>query len=112
MQLMPDDVVLMKLDTFQGKRKVKDRWAEVEYMVVCQDADDVPTYEVRDYGRNIKVTHHNRFFLVAPAKEDATPLGRSKSVSDEGAAQSALAEFTPLEWKSQMPESKVDEALT
>ena len=28
-QLMPGDVVLMKLDAFQGKRKVKDRWSEV-----------------------------------------------------------------------------------
>ena len=34
-QLMPGDVVLMKLDVFQGKRKVKDRCSEAEYMVVC-----------------------------------------------------------------------------
>ena len=25
-QLMPGDVVIMKLDAFQGKRKVKDQW--------------------------------------------------------------------------------------
>ena len=111
-QLMPGDVVLMKLDAFQGKRKAKDRWSEVEYMVVCQVADDVPVYQVTDYSRNVKVTHCNRLFLVAPAKEDATPLGGSESISDEGAAQSALAELTPLEWKSEMPESEVDEVLT
>ena len=35
-QLMPGDVVLMKLDVFQGKRKAKDRWSEAEYMVVHQ----------------------------------------------------------------------------
>ena len=46
MQLMPGDTVLMKLDAFQGKRKVKDRWSEVEYVVVHQVADDVPTYKV------------------------------------------------------------------
>ena len=44
LQLMPGDIILMKLDTFQGKRKVKDQWSEAEYMVVCQVADDVPTY--------------------------------------------------------------------
>ena len=95
----------MKLDVFQGKRKVKDRWSEAEYMVVHQVRDDVPTYEVRDDGRNTKVTHCNRLFLVAPAREDTMPLGGSESISDEGAAQSALVELTPLEWRSETPES-------
>ena len=45
MQLMPDDLVLMKLDAFQGKRKVKDWYSEAEYVVV-QVTDDIPTYEV------------------------------------------------------------------
>ena len=67
----------------------------------------IPIYKVRDYGRNIKVTHCNRLFLVAPAKEDAMPLAGSQSISDEGTAWSALAEPTALEW-----ESEVDEALT
>ena len=111
-QLMPGDVVLMKLDTFQGKRKAKDRWSEAEYVVVHQVTDNKPAYKVRGDSGNIKVAHHNRLFLVAPAREDATPLGGSKSISDEGATQYALAEFTPLEWRSEMPESEVDEALT
>ena len=42
MQLMPGDIVLMKLDMFQGKRKVKDRWSEVEYVVTRQVANDMP----------------------------------------------------------------------
>ena len=48
---------------------------------------------------------------MVPTK-DTTPLGGSKSVSEEGTAQSVLAELTPLEWESEMPESEVDEALT
>ena len=56
---MPGDIVLMKLDMFQGKRKVKDQWSEAEYVVVHQVTGDVPTYEVRDNGRNVKVIHHN-----------------------------------------------------
>ena len=43
---MPGDIVLMKLDAFQGKRKVKDQWSEAEYVFVCQVADDVPAYEM------------------------------------------------------------------
>ena len=75
MQLMPGDIVLMKLGTFQGKRKVKDRWSEVEYVVTRQVANDVPAYKVRDDGKNVKVAHHNRLFLVAPARDVAIPLG-------------------------------------
>ena len=111
-QLMPGDVVFMKPDVFQGKRKAKDRWSEVEYMVVHQVTDDVPVYKVRDYGGNIKVTHCNRLFLVAPAKEDAMPLGGSESISDEGTTWSAFVELTPLKWKSEMPGSEVDEVLS
>ena len=90
-QLMPGDVILMKLDVFQEKRKAKDRWSEVEYVVTHQVANDIPTYEVKDDGRNIKVTHHNRLFLVAPVKDTIIPLGGSKSVSYVGAARSTLA---------------------
>ena len=46
MQLMPGDVVFMKLDAFQGNRKVKDQWSEAEYVVVHQVTDDVPAYKV------------------------------------------------------------------
>ena len=104
-QLMPGDIVLMKLDMFQGKRKVKDRWSEAEYVVICQVTNDVPLYEVRDNSGNVKVTHGNRLFLVAPTKEDAMPLGRSESVSNEGTTQSVLVELTLLEWNSEIPES-------
>ena len=108
---MPGDVVLMKLNAFQGKRKAKE-WSEAEYVVICQVANDIPTYKVRDDGRIVKVTHHNRLFLVAPTKKDVTLLGGSESISDEDATQSTLAELTPLEWDREMPESDVDEVLT
>ena len=111
-QLMLGDVVLINLDMFQDKRKVKDWWSEAEYVVMCQVTDDMPTYEVLDDDGNVKVIHNNRLFLVAPTKEDATSLGGSESVSEEGATQSTSAELTPLEWGSEMPESEVDEVLT
>ena len=47
-QLMQGDVVLKKADAFQGKRKVKDHWSEVEYEVVCQITNDVPSYGIKD----------------------------------------------------------------
>ena len=112
MQLIWGDVILVKLGTFQGKGKAKDRWSEVEYVVTCQVADDMSAFEVRDYGRNVKVTHHNRLFLVAPTRDVATPLGGSKSVSYVGTAWSILEELTPLEWQGETSESDVEGALT
>ena len=56
-QLVPGNVVLMKNDAFQGK--VKDQWNETEYVVVCQVADGMPAYEVKDEAGNVKTVHHN-----------------------------------------------------
>ena len=109
---MLGDVMLMKADVFQDKSKVKDWWSEVEYVVVHQVTDDVLMYEVSDDGGNLKVIHCNPFFLVATPQSDAMPLGGSKSLSEEGANWSVLAELTPLEWESEAPESEVDEAAT
>ena len=72
----------------------------------------MPTYKVRDDSGNVKVTHHNRLFLVAPARDVTMPLGGSKSVSYVSTAKSALAELTPLEWNRETSESDVERALT
>ena len=64
-QLMPGDIVLKKTDTFQGKRKVKDRWSKVECKVKCQVTNGMPSYEIKDLSGNVKVTHHNWLFLLA-----------------------------------------------
>ena len=109
---MPGDVMLMKADAFQGKRKVKDQWTEVEYVVVYQVADNMPTYKVHDDGGNVKIIHCNWLFLVVTPWGEATPLGANESLSEEGATRSALAELTPLEWESEAPESNVDQAAT
>ena len=51
-QLMPRDVVLKKADTFQGSK--------VEYEVICQVANGVPSYEIKNSSGNVKDAHHNR----------------------------------------------------
>ena len=58
-QLMLGDTVLKKADVFQGKGKVKDWWSEVEYEVICQVTNGVPSYEIQDSSGNIKVTQSN-----------------------------------------------------
>ena len=111
-QLVPGDVVLMKNDAYQGKQKVKDQWSETEYVVVCQVADGVPTYEVKDKAGNIKTIHHNQLFLVATPVEAVMSLGTGTPLLEENITQSTLVEFTSLEIESDSPEGSVDGADT
>ena len=111
-QLVLGDVVLMKNDAYQGKRKVKDRWSETEYVVVHQVTDGVPAYEVKDEAGNVKTIHHNRLFLVAAPVEAVTPLGADALLSEENVARSTPAECTSFEVESELPEGSVEGADT
>ena len=84
----------MKNDMYQGKRKIKDWWSETEYVVVCQVADGVPAYEVKNEVENVKTVHRNRLFLVAIPMEAVMPLGAGMSISEENVAQTTRAEHT------------------
>ena len=61
--LKPGDLILVKADAFQGKRKVKDRWEDKLYEVVHQVMTDVPSYEVKDQHGNSCVLHCNQIKL-------------------------------------------------
>ena len=111
-QLVPGDVVLMKNDAYQGKRKVKDRWSETEYVVVCQVTDGIPAYEVKDEAGNVKTVHHNWLFLVPVPMEAIMPLGAGTSISEENIARSTLVERTLFRVESNSPEGSVDGADT
>ena len=44
--LKPGDLVLVKLDAWKGKRKIKDRWKEETWEVVHQIMADISSYKV------------------------------------------------------------------
>ena len=51
--LKPGDLVLVKADAWNRKRKIKDRWEEETWEVVCQIMAHVPSYEVMNqHGRS------------------------------------------------------------
>ena len=49
--LKPGDLVLVKADAWKGKRKMRDRWEEETWEVVCQIAAHVPSYKVTNQHR-------------------------------------------------------------
>ena len=71
MDLKPGDLVLVKTDAFQEKRKIKDRWEDKPHEVVCQIATDMPSYEVTDQCTQSHVLHHNWLLI---ASETGVPL--------------------------------------
>ena len=57
--LKPGDLILVKADAFKGKRKIKDRWEEETWEVVCQFMTDIPSYKVMNQHRRSQVLHWN-----------------------------------------------------
>ena len=72
MDLKPGDLVLVKADAFQGKRKIKDRWEDKPYEMVHQIATDIPLYEVTDQHGQSCILHCKWCLLVA--SETGIPL--------------------------------------
>ena len=62
--LKPGNLVLVKVDAWKGKRKIKDRWEEETWEVVWQIATDVPSYEVMNQHGWSWVLHWNWLLLV------------------------------------------------
>ena len=55
--LKPGDLVLVKVDAWKGKRKIKDRWDEETWEVSRQIVADVPSYEVMNQHGRSQVLH-------------------------------------------------------
>ena len=53
------DIMLMRTDAFQGKRKIKDQWGDVMYMVVAQVDKSVPVYVVINHHCRQQTLHCN-----------------------------------------------------
>ena len=104
--------MLKKADVFQGKRKVKDQWGKVEYEVICQVANGVPSYEIKDPSGNLQVAHHNQLFLLAIPRGEVMPLNKNENAHINMSTQSALAELTPLEFEKDLPKDQLERCLT
>ena len=62
--LKPGNLALVKADAWKGKRKIKDRWNEEAWEVVCKIAADVPSYKVTNQHGWSGVLHQNWLLLI------------------------------------------------
>ena len=63
--LKPGNLVLVKVDAWKGKRKIKDRWDEETWEVSQQMVADVPSYKVMNQHGRSRVLHQNWLLLIA-----------------------------------------------
>ena len=62
--------VLLKTDSYTGRRKTKNKWSYKNYTVLHQLGPDIPTYEIQAEGGSTRIVHWNQLFLLLPKKED------------------------------------------
>ena len=62
--LKPGNLVLVKADAWKGKRKIKDRWEEETWEVVCQIMADIPSYKMMNQHGWSQVLHWNQLLLI------------------------------------------------
>ena len=91
---MPGDMNLTKVNPFQGERKIDSRWGEANYEIACQVANGSSSYEKQDSSGKMKVSHHNRFFLVATLYGASTALCQNEYADVNPTTRSAPAEST------------------
>ena len=70
MVLKPGDIVLLKMDSYMGRRKTKNKWSYENYMVLHQLGPDILTYEIQAEGGSTHIVHQNQLFLLLPKEED------------------------------------------
>ena len=63
--------MLLCTDSFVGKRKMKDKWSNATYEVVCQCSGDSPMYVVKDEQGQEKKYHQNCLLFVTSLGTDS-----------------------------------------
>ena len=57
--LKPGDIVLLKMDSYTGRRKTKNKWSYENYTVLHQLGPDIPTYKIQAEGGSTHIVHQN-----------------------------------------------------
>ena len=109
--LRPGDLVLVKADAWKGKRKIKDRWEEETWEVVCQIAADVPSYKLMNQHGWSWVLHQNLLLLIA--SEIGIPSCMGSHHTWDRCTSPTLCKTTSVRGDEEgMPQEKSGKAVT
>ena len=111
LNLKPGDLVLVKVDAWKGKRKIKDRWEEETWEVIQQIATDVPSYKVMNQRGQSQVLHQNQLLLVT--SEVGIPLCMGSHHTQDRCTSPTPCETTSVRGDvKRMPQEKNSKAVT
>ena len=111
-QLIPGDMCWMKVNPFQGERKMDSRWDEEDYEITCQVANGLSSHETEGSSGRVKAPHQNRFFQVATLWGVSMALCHNEYANVDLTTRSALTESTPLECDIDLPRNNMEEQLS
>ena len=111
MNLKPGDLVLVKVDAWKGKRKIKDRWDEETWEVSQQIVADVPSYKVMNQHGWSRVLPWNWLLLIA--SEVGIPLCMGNHHTQDRCTSPTPCKTTSLGGdEKRMPQEKDGKAVT
>ena len=109
--LKPGHLVLVKVDAWKGKRKIKDRWEEETWEVVHQIVADIPSYKVTNQHGWSQVLHKTVFF--SSHQRLAFPCVWAAVIHGTGVPAPPHARLCLLEVdEKRMPQEKSGKAVT
>ena len=109
--LKPGNLVLVKVDAWKGKRKIKDRWEEETWEVVHQIAADIPSYKVTNQHGWSQVPYQNWLLLVTSEVSIALCMG-SHHTQDRCTSPTPCKTTSVRGDGKRMPQEKVGKAVT
>ena len=108
--MKPGDLVLVKVDAFKGKRKIKDMCKEETWEVVHQIATDIPSYKVINQCGRSQVLHQNQLLIVS---EIDIPLSMGcHHTGDRHTSPTPCKPTSARGERKRMPQEKSGKAVT
>ena len=109
--LKPGDLVLVKVDAWKGKRKIKDRWDKETWEVVHQIVAHIPSYKVMNQCRQSWVLHQNQLLLIT--SEIGISLCMGSCHTWNGCTSSTPCKAISIQGeKKRMPQEESGKAVT
>ena len=108
--LKPGNLVLVKVDAWKGKRKIKDMWDEETWKVSQQIMTDVPSYEVTNQHGWSRVLHRNWLLLIM--SEVGVPLCMGNCHIQDRCTSPTPCKTTSLGGEEMMPQEQNGKAVT
>ena len=111
-QLILGDACWMKVNPFQGERKMDSRWDEEDYEITHQVTSGSSSHETEGSSGRVKAPHQDRFFQVATLWGAPTALCQNEYTNVNPTTRPGLTESTPCECNIDLLRNNMEERLS